>query len=240
MTNRSPVNSGVDRAPSMLVRLDLGCPVHCSDGDFGELADVVIDPTTRRVTHLVVQPHDGAAKAVLVPVERSALGRLPECGDHAGRHDRRDRPAGGGARVGVPPARRVPGRGPGLGPRDPEGARDAVLPGPRRRQRRHRRVRRAHHADLRPRPEGGGRAAARQARCAPPTGITSGTSMASSSTTRSTSPTWCSSAVISGASGRSRSRSGPSPRSRPTRRCLSLTKDQVGAMNAVRVHRWHN
>ena len=59
------------------MRLDLGCPVRCSDGDFGELADVVIDPTTRRVTHLVVQPHDGAAKAVLVPVERARSADTP-------------------------------------------------------------------------------------------------------------------------------------------------------------------
>ncbi len=39
------------------MRLDLGSPVRCTDDAFGELADVVIDPETRRVTHLVVQPH---------------------------------------------------------------------------------------------------------------------------------------------------------------------------------------
>jgi sporulation protein YlmC with PRC-barrel domain len=56
------------------VRLDLGCPVRCTDDAFGELADVVIDPTTRRVTHLVVQPSGIGAPARLVPVERARGG----------------------------------------------------------------------------------------------------------------------------------------------------------------------
>jgi sporulation protein YlmC with PRC-barrel domain len=51
------------------VRLELGNPVNCKDGPFGELADVVIDPTTRRVTHLVVEPHGDHGKARLVPIE---------------------------------------------------------------------------------------------------------------------------------------------------------------------------
>jgi sporulation protein YlmC with PRC-barrel domain len=49
-------------------RLDLGCPVRCTDGAFGELDDLVIDPTTRRVSHLVVQPHGRHDEARLVPV----------------------------------------------------------------------------------------------------------------------------------------------------------------------------
>ena len=53
------------------MRLDLGSPVHCSDGAFGELADVVIDPKTRRLTHLVVQPRKWDEEARLVPVERA-------------------------------------------------------------------------------------------------------------------------------------------------------------------------
>jgi sporulation protein YlmC with PRC-barrel domain len=53
-----------------VVRLDLGSPVRCTDKAFGELADVVIDPTTRRVTHLVVQPDRPSEPARLVPVER--------------------------------------------------------------------------------------------------------------------------------------------------------------------------
>jgi sporulation protein YlmC with PRC-barrel domain len=51
------------------VRLELGSPVNCTDGPFGELADIVIDPTKRRVTHLVVEPHGDHGKARLVPIE---------------------------------------------------------------------------------------------------------------------------------------------------------------------------
>ena len=51
------------------MRLELGRPVNCTDGPFGELADVVIDPTKRRVTHLVVEPHGDHGEAKLVPIE---------------------------------------------------------------------------------------------------------------------------------------------------------------------------
>jgi sporulation protein YlmC with PRC-barrel domain len=51
------------------VRLELRQAVRCSDDLLGELADVVIDPVTRRVTHLVVQPFHQHALARLVPVE---------------------------------------------------------------------------------------------------------------------------------------------------------------------------
>jgi hypothetical protein len=51
------------------VRLEVGQSVLCSDGVFGELADLVIDPTQRRVTHLVVQPHHQHSLARLVPIE---------------------------------------------------------------------------------------------------------------------------------------------------------------------------
>ena len=51
------------------MRLELGSPVHCTDGPFGEVADVVVDPTKRRLTHLVVEPHDDDAPARLVPIE---------------------------------------------------------------------------------------------------------------------------------------------------------------------------
>lgn len=56
------------------MRIDLDMPVSCVDGAFGELADVVIDPGSRRVTHVVVQPHDRSERARLVPIE-SARGR---------------------------------------------------------------------------------------------------------------------------------------------------------------------
>src|SRR3954470_23038963 len=50
-------------------RLELKSPVHCADAQFGELADVVIDPTTRCVTHLVVRPHNRPDEARIVPVD---------------------------------------------------------------------------------------------------------------------------------------------------------------------------
>jgi sporulation protein YlmC with PRC-barrel domain len=56
------------------VRLQLGAPVGCTDGAFGKLADVVVDPIQRRVTHLVVEPHDSPGLTRLVPVELAAGG----------------------------------------------------------------------------------------------------------------------------------------------------------------------
>ena len=38
------------------MRLELGTGVYCNDQSVGELVDVVIDPISRRVTHLVVEP----------------------------------------------------------------------------------------------------------------------------------------------------------------------------------------
>ncbi len=49
-------------------KLRLGQPVHTSDGLFGELADIVVDPIARTVTHLIVQPHHQHRQARLVPV----------------------------------------------------------------------------------------------------------------------------------------------------------------------------
>jgi hypothetical protein len=60
------------------MRLDLGSPVRCTDEAFGELADVVIDPETRRVTHLVVQPHQRDEQARLVPVDRARAGEASD------------------------------------------------------------------------------------------------------------------------------------------------------------------
>jgi sporulation protein YlmC with PRC-barrel domain len=53
------------------MKLELGSPVACADAPFGELADVVVDPLARRVTHLVIQPHGHRERARLVPVERA-------------------------------------------------------------------------------------------------------------------------------------------------------------------------
>lgn len=56
------------------MRLELGTRVDCTDGPMGALRDVVIDPTRRRVTNLVVEPdrEDGVAR--LVPIELAQPG----------------------------------------------------------------------------------------------------------------------------------------------------------------------
>ena len=64
---------GAHRERRCIVRLELGRPVNCTDGLLGELADIVIDPTKRRVTHLVVAPHGDHGKAKLVPIELADL-----------------------------------------------------------------------------------------------------------------------------------------------------------------------
>jgi sporulation protein YlmC with PRC-barrel domain len=51
------------------VRLVLGSPASCTDGPFGELVEVVVDPLTRSVGHLVVEPHHRHWLARLVPIE---------------------------------------------------------------------------------------------------------------------------------------------------------------------------
>jgi sporulation protein YlmC with PRC-barrel domain len=51
------------------MRLELGKSVRCTDELFGELADVVIDPIAKQVTHLVVKPKDGDGVSRLVPIE---------------------------------------------------------------------------------------------------------------------------------------------------------------------------
>jgi sporulation protein YlmC with PRC-barrel domain len=50
------------------VRLEIGRRVNCTDGVYGELADIVIDPLEKRVVHLVVQPERGEG-ARLVPIQ---------------------------------------------------------------------------------------------------------------------------------------------------------------------------
>ena len=51
------------------MRLEIGNRVRCTDGVYGELADIVIDPLEKRVTHLVVQPERGEGGARLVPIQ---------------------------------------------------------------------------------------------------------------------------------------------------------------------------
>ncbi|MFZ0043807.1 MAG: PRC-barrel domain-containing protein [Solirubrobacteraceae bacterium] len=46
--------------------------MRCSDGVYGELADVVIDPIARQVSHLVIQPEHRHDLARLVPIQRAS------------------------------------------------------------------------------------------------------------------------------------------------------------------------
>ena len=56
------------------MRLEIGNRVRCTDGAYGELADIVIDPLEKRVTHLVIQPEQDEGRRLLVPI-RLAKGR---------------------------------------------------------------------------------------------------------------------------------------------------------------------
>ena len=59
------------------MRLELGTTVRLADGATQQLVDVVIDSSSKRVTHLVVQPRDHGEDARLVPVglaEQSGTG----------------------------------------------------------------------------------------------------------------------------------------------------------------------
>jgi hypothetical protein len=51
------------------MRLEIGNRVRCTDGVYGELADIVIDPLEKRVAHLVVRPEHGEGEARLVPIQ---------------------------------------------------------------------------------------------------------------------------------------------------------------------------
>jgi sporulation protein YlmC with PRC-barrel domain len=56
------------------IRLELGRPVDCSDGSAGVLGDFVVDPTTKHITHIVVQPPHRHDEARLVPIALVELG----------------------------------------------------------------------------------------------------------------------------------------------------------------------
>lgn len=60
------------------MRLQLGTKVHCTDEEFGELSDIVIDPIGRNVTHLVVQPQHQHHLARLVPIALANAGDGPD------------------------------------------------------------------------------------------------------------------------------------------------------------------
>jgi sporulation protein YlmC with PRC-barrel domain len=49
------------------MEVSFGRSVTCKDGSFGKLADVVVDPATMRLTHLITSPPD--AEPRLIPIE---------------------------------------------------------------------------------------------------------------------------------------------------------------------------
>ncbi len=51
------------------MRLELDKPVLCENEEVGKLADLVVDPVAKRVTHLVVKPKHGPGESHLVPIE---------------------------------------------------------------------------------------------------------------------------------------------------------------------------
>lgn len=50
------------------MKLRLGDPINATDAPFGELADIVVDPLARTVTHIVVEPVHRHYQARLVPI----------------------------------------------------------------------------------------------------------------------------------------------------------------------------
>lgn len=56
-------------------RLEFGQPVNCTDGAYGELEDLLVDPSALRVMHLVVQPVNMPGRARLVPIGLAEIGR---------------------------------------------------------------------------------------------------------------------------------------------------------------------
>lgn len=68
---------------AMPVQLNLRGPVSCTDGPFGVVADVVVDPTTARITHLVVEPRNEPYLARLVPAALVDRDGRPELSLHA-------------------------------------------------------------------------------------------------------------------------------------------------------------
>jgi hypothetical protein len=53
----------------MSMKLRLGAPTDCSDGTCGRLTRFVLDPASRILTHVVVEPADGPMLARLVPMD---------------------------------------------------------------------------------------------------------------------------------------------------------------------------
>ena len=72
MTDQIFVQHAVGPGRSIAIRLTEGMPVESTDGAVGEIADVIIEPVRRRVTHLVVQHAHRHEQARLIPIDAVA------------------------------------------------------------------------------------------------------------------------------------------------------------------------
>ena len=72
MTDQTAAQHAVRRGRSIAIRLTEGMPVESTDGAVGEIADVIIDPVRRRLTHLVVQRGHRHEQARLIPIDAVA------------------------------------------------------------------------------------------------------------------------------------------------------------------------
>jgi sporulation protein YlmC with PRC-barrel domain len=70
------LSAAVETTTPETTALRFGRPVEGSDGHLGKLTDLVVQPDTRRVTHLVVE--DRAGKARLVPAELLVQEQRPD------------------------------------------------------------------------------------------------------------------------------------------------------------------
>ena len=52
-----------------MVEFEMGAKASCSDGSCGEVRRAILDPASRTVTHLVIEPRHDQAKGRLVPLE---------------------------------------------------------------------------------------------------------------------------------------------------------------------------
>ena len=72
MTEQISVQHDVGPGRSIAIRLTEGMPVEATDGHVGEIADVIVEPVRRRVTHLVVQHAHHHEQARLIPIDAAA------------------------------------------------------------------------------------------------------------------------------------------------------------------------
>jgi hypothetical protein len=70
-----------ESTPGGSMEFTLGSEVSCSDGVCGQLRRVIVDPTDRKATHLVVGPKHWTGIGRLVPMDQVAAGgRNPDSG----------------------------------------------------------------------------------------------------------------------------------------------------------------